>query len=954
MTEVADNTLVDGRYRIVRRIGSGGMADVYCAEDTHLGREVALKVLHRRFAQDQEFVERFRREAKAAAGLGHPHVVGVFDRGEHQGTYYIAMEHLQGRTLKEIVSTEAPLDQLRVIDFGVQILEAAGFAHQHGVIHRDFKPHNVIVDAEGLAKVTDFGIARAGASEMTETGSIMGTAQYLSPEQAQGHAVTATSDLYSIGVMLYEMLAGRLPFDGDSAVSVALKHLSEPPPPISSFRPDVHPALEAVVMASLAKDPARRWQTAEDFEEALTAARTQIETGDDGQGTSAFVPIPVPAPLPGAEAADGNGAAPLAAVDEPQEERRRRWPWFTIGLLALALAGFLAYLGISALLEPETRSVPRAVGKQYISARAVLERAGFDVRQTRVRSAQPFDQVVEQDPNPGEQAEEGSVVTLEVSNGPGEVRVPSVAKLPQEQAVREIQKARLKVTIEREFSDEVDEDFAIRTVPRAATEVTRGTRITLFVSDGPEQVTVPEVIGLSQGSAESRLAGEGLGVAVVEQESEETEGSVIAQDPGGGSQVDRGATVTITVSLGIERVGVPNVVGQSAGDAQAQISAAGLTTARSERTVSDEAQDGVVIAQRPGAGAEVEEGSQVVIIVGVFEDPAEEELAPAPDPGPGPGPGGRGAAAVRVAVLAGGRSSEHDVSLASAEAVRAGLVAGGHEPVDVRLSRDGGWSRDGESLALEPGRGLLGCEVAFPVLHGPFGEDGTVQGLLEILDLPYVGAGVTASALAMDKALFKDLMAAHGVPQVDYAVVRQGERPSIAAPVFVKPARLGSSVGIAKAWSEADVAGALEGAFRHDPVALVERFCEGIEVECSVLGHSEPVASQPGEIVIRGADWYDYEAKYSAGGMELLVPPRVPEAVREEVRAPGGGGVPAGGLLGDGPRRLLRGGRRRAGQRAEHDPGVYFHERVREALRGQRSAVRRAAGPIAEPGARAP
>ena len=206
---------------------------------------------------------------------------------------------------------------------------------------------------------------------------------------------------------------------------------------------------------------------------------------------------------------------------------------------------------------------------------------------------------------------------------------------------------------------------------------------------------------------------------------------------------------------------------------------------------------------------------------------------------------------MRVAVLAGGRSSEHEVSLASAEAVRAGLVAGGHEPLDVRLDRDGGWSRDGDPLLLEPGGGLLGCEVAFPVLHGPFGEDGTVQGLLEILDVPYVGAGVTASALAMDKALFKDLMAAHGMPQVDYTVVRQGERPSLGAPVFVKPARLGSSVGIAKAWSEADVDGALEGAFRHDPVALVERFSEGIEVECSVLGHSDPVASQPGEIVIR-------------------------------------------------------------------------------------------------------
>ncbi|MEJ7716201.1 MAG: protein kinase [Thermoleophilaceae bacterium] len=195
-------------------------------------------MLHRRFAQDAEFVERFRREAKSAAGLQHPHVVGVFDRGDHDGTYYIAMEHLSGRTLKDIVIAEAPLDQLRVIDLGKQVLEAAQFAHDHNVIHRDFKPHNVIVDDAGQAKVTDFGIARAGASEMTETGSIMGTAQYLSPEQAQGHPVTAASDVYSIGIMLYEMLTGRLPFEGDSAVSIALKHLSEKPPPMSARRTD--------------------------------------------------------------------------------------------------------------------------------------------------------------------------------------------------------------------------------------------------------------------------------------------------------------------------------------------------------------------------------------------------------------------------------------------------------------------------------------------------------------------------------------------------------------------------------------------------------------------------------------------------------------------------------------------------------------------------------------------
>jgi D-alanine-D-alanine ligase len=238
---------------------------------------------------------------------------------------------------------------------------------------------------------------------------------------------------------------------------------------------------------------------------------------------------------------------------------------------------------------------------------------------------------------------------------------------------------------------------------------------------------------------------------------------------------------------------------------------------------------------------------------------------------------------VRVAVLAGGRSSEHDVSLASAESVRAGLSEGGHEPVDVRIDREGRWTSGGDALALEPGEGLLGAEVVFPALHGPFGEDGTVQGLLELLDVPYVGAGVLASSLSMDKALFKDLMAAHGVPQVDYAVVRErAGRDSLGPPVFVKPARLGSSVGISKAVSEVELDRALALAFEHDPVVVVERMATGMEVECSVLGNREPEASTPGEIVIRKGDWYDYEAKYTDGGMELVVPARTPHL--EEVR----------------------------------------------------------------------
>ena len=240
---------------------------------------------------------------------------------------------------------------------------------------------------------------------------------------------------------------------------------------------------------------------------------------------------------------------------------------------------------------------------------------------------------------------------------------------------------------------------------------------------------------------------------------------------------------------------------------------------------------------------------------------------------------------MRVAVLGGGRSGEHEVSLASAQAVREGVAQAGHEVVDVRLARDGGWSHGGAPLALEPGGGLLGCDVAWPVLHGPYGEDGTVQGLLELLDVPYVGAGVLASALCMDKVLFKDVLAAAGVPQVDYAAVRRGDDAGalerLGYPLFVKPARLGSSVGIAKVGSREELGPALEGAFAHDEQVIAEAFSGGLEVECAVLGDA---VSVPGEIVLTSAEWYDYEAKYTPGAMELVVPARIPDAVAERVR----------------------------------------------------------------------
>src|ERR1700692_1782632 len=262
---IEPETIIDGRYRVISRGGSGGMADVYLAQDQLLGRDVAVKVLHHHFAEDQEFVERFRREASSAAALSHPNIVGIFDRGEWNGTYYIAMEYVAGRTLKAIVREQGALDPSAAIEIVVQILRAARFAHRRGVIHRDLKPHNVILDEEGRARVTDFGIARAGASDMTLTGSIMGTAQYLSPEQAQGLAVSAASDLYSIGVILYELLAGVVPFEGETVVAIAYKQVSAVPRPPSELSPVVPPSLDAVVLRALAKDPAQRFADAEEF-----------------------------------------------------------------------------------------------------------------------------------------------------------------------------------------------------------------------------------------------------------------------------------------------------------------------------------------------------------------------------------------------------------------------------------------------------------------------------------------------------------------------------------------------------------------------------------------------------------------------------------------------------------------------------------------------------------------
>ena len=632
MAEVKEDTLVDGRYWITARIGSGGMADVYCADDTHLGREVALKVLHRRFSQDEEFVERFRREASAAAGLQHPNVVGVYDRGSHDDTWYIAMERLRGPTLKQIIREEAPLDQVRAIDLTVQVLTAAGFAHKRGVVHRDFKPHNVIVGQGDAAKVTDFGIARAGASEMTETGSIMGTAQYLSPEQAQGQRVDARSDLYSIGIILFELLTGTLPFSGESAVSIALKHVSEPAPSVASLRPGVHPVLEAIVARALVKDPSGRFQTAEEFVLALDDARRAILSGEPvGDGTTAFVPVGPPPPPVGAAV---NGDDPYGEED-PEKRERRKWPFIALALIALGLIAFFVLRG---LLAPDQVRVPRVAGLDVDRATQRLERQGFDVKVTERRNDRPPGIVLGSDPRRGEEADEGSTVTLIVSEGPGEVDVPDVVGFTQRRAQKALAKVGFKYQVREQPSTTVEGGRVIRTSPSAGRRAEYGERVILIVSSGPEQVSVPGVVGLTQSSAESALESRGLVVSVQQAESGEPEGEVLRQSPGAGARVSEGSTVTITVSEGRNLVAVPGVVGQSAASARGELAAAGFTVQTVTRTVTSRGQDGQVLSQSPSGGSERARGSSVTIVVGSYKKPKEEKKpddgSNVPDPPP--------------------------------------------------------------------------------------------------------------------------------------------------------------------------------------------------------------------------------------------------------------------------------------------------------------------------------
>jgi serine/threonine-protein kinase len=633
MTDVPDtSTIIDGRYRVLHRVGSGGMADVVCAEDLQLGRKVAIKLLHRRFAQDEEFVERFRREASSAAGLQHPHVVAVYDRGAWDDTYYIAMEYLEGRTLKKLVQEEAPLAAPRAIDLTIQILRAARFAHKRGIIHRDLKPHNVIIDGEGRAKVTDFGIARAGASDMTQTGSIMGTAQYLSPEQAQGHAVSAPSDLYSVGIILYEMLTGRVPFEGESAVTIALKQVGEAPVPPSHLNPAVPPALEAVVLKALEKDPARRFADADEFIAALEHAGNGIPpahgapvgaaTGATSvlQATGPMIPIPPPGAYQDVAQVEQRYYGPPEPPPEARGDGDHDGPsrWWVALLVGLVVAG--AIVAGLLLTGKDKVQVPNVVGNPQAESEILLKRKGLSTDVTLKESATaPKGQVTGQDPGGGSRVPKGSVVGLTVSAGPGTARVPDLAGQPRNAAKKQLAALGFNVTEERTTSDTVTENHVIQTRPDVGTELDKGTGVVLVVSSGKERVAVPKVVDLTEDEARSTLEALGFQVSAKDKETDAKDpGTVLEQSPASGTKIAKGGTVSLTVAKAPAEVEIPDVTGQGRLAATAALKKAGFVVNQTTQATGERAEDLHVISQDP-SGAKAKKGSTVTITVGQYD-----------------------------------------------------------------------------------------------------------------------------------------------------------------------------------------------------------------------------------------------------------------------------------------------------------------------------------------------
>ena len=623
------DTLFDGRYRIVRKLGAGGMANVYLAEDQELGRRVAIKILNDRHAHDEQFVERFRREAKNAAALNHPNIVSIYDRGEAEDSYYIAMEFLDGRSLKELILGHGPAPVNVAIEYVRQILSALRFAHRHGIVHRDIKPHNVLVDREGRVKVTDFGIARAGTSQMTEAGSIVGTAQYLSPEQARGGEVDQRSDLYSLGVVLYELLTGETPFEGDTPVEIAMKHLSTMPPPPSTLRPELPHDLDMVVMRALAKDPEERYQSADemeaDLERVARGAPVSAVTTD-----AATQIIRSPAVIPAATAetmiaprAGATTVAPPPAyyADYEEEHRPRRpiWPWLAAlaFVIAAAFAGWYVY-------------------HQLRGPSHVKETVGFygrehkDVAVAQITAAHlnphPIPEpsqtigvglVIRQKPIGGKTVPEGSTVTIWYSTGKPKTTVPQgLVNEDVTTAEAALKQAGLKWKLVEVPGPKKGQVTAAR--PASGKTVLVGSAVILNVMKGPASVNIPNVVGDQLPDAVSALKSAGFNDTVNYVQSSQPSGQVVSQNPTG--TAPKGTTIALNVSKGPPQQTVPDETRQTQAAATQALQNAGFKVNAVPQATSDPTQNGVVVSE-PDANTQQPKGSTITIYVGQYNGP---------------------------------------------------------------------------------------------------------------------------------------------------------------------------------------------------------------------------------------------------------------------------------------------------------------------------------------------
>jgi eukaryotic-like serine/threonine-protein kinase len=594
------------RYEVVRRVGVGGMADVYLAEDTQLGREVALKILHPQYAGDASFVERFRREALAAAKLQHPNIVQIYDSGQEGDFNFIVMEYVEGRSLKDYLSNEGPLDIPEATHIAREVLTALAFAHRSGLVHRDIKPGNILMSSDGKVQVTDFGIARAEAgSTMTQTGTILGTAYYLSPEQAQGHPLDGRSDIYSLGVVLYEMLTGRRPFEGDSPVSIAYKHVREVPRPPSNYRQDLPRPLEAIMMTSLAKRPEDRYSSA-------ALMRRDLEAFTQGREVTATMKVPA--------VEDSTQVLRTVGMMERQAARRPGW------LVALALALLAGGLALGAwslvtLLSTVVGRVdtPKVVEREPDQANRLIRAAGLEpaFQEGEFSDTVAEGLVTRQEPPAHRNVAKGSQVKYWVSIGKEIVSVPNVVGKPLEEAARDLDGVGLHLGRKiGEFSDK-DVGIVLDQNPNPGREARKGDKVDVTVSQGQEKAIVPDVVGQQEADAVGILANAGFRVnRIREPNSTVARGRVFDQDPKGQAEAAPGSVVDIFISQGPESFAMPDVRGETEAEARNELESEDLQVRVVREFAVSDSDRGRVIDQDPTPGTTVNRGQTVTITVG--------------------------------------------------------------------------------------------------------------------------------------------------------------------------------------------------------------------------------------------------------------------------------------------------------------------------------------------------